>query len=142
MPVTKTKKPRDPNRLTVRFSPEVGAYWRQRAHESGESVSEFVRQTLTHGVISENVQHIEARLNRTLEALKAENERHEEALGKLAERIEAAMAGDTVYKQFMAPQLTLLELILSEQVAKQSPDMLREIRKRAKEITESRLSRR
>lgn len=49
-------------RANVRLDPDTLAFYKARANESGVSLSEYLRQTLTQGVITENVTAIEARL--------------------------------------------------------------------------------
>lgn len=51
-------------RANVRLDPDTLAFYKTRANESGVSLSEYLRQTLTQGVISENVATIEARLSK------------------------------------------------------------------------------
>jgi len=51
-------------RANVRLDPDTLAFYKARANESGVSLSEYLRQTLTQGVITENVTVIEARLRK------------------------------------------------------------------------------
>jgi predicted kinase len=51
-------------RANVRLDPDTLAFYKARANESGASLSEYLRQTLTQGVITENVTVIEARLRK------------------------------------------------------------------------------
>ncbi|MEY4429557.1 MAG: hypothetical protein RLZZ182_2246 [Pseudomonadota bacterium] len=49
-------------RANVRLDPDTLAFYKARANEHGVSLSEYLRQTLTQGVITENVTAIEARM--------------------------------------------------------------------------------
>lgn len=49
-------------RTQIRFDEATDAYYRRRANEHGVSLSEYLRQILVQGVIAENVQEIELRL--------------------------------------------------------------------------------
>lgn len=51
-------------RANVRLDPDTLAFYKARANENGVSLSEYLRQTLTQGVITENVATIEARLSK------------------------------------------------------------------------------
>jgi hypothetical protein len=51
-------------RANVRLDPDTLAFYKARANESGVSLSEYLRQTLTQGVITETVTVIEARLRK------------------------------------------------------------------------------
>lgn len=53
--------------ITLRLEPEVKAFYRTKANEHGIALSEYLRQLLTAGLISENVQTIEARLGAILD---------------------------------------------------------------------------
>jgi plasmid stability protein len=48
---------------SVRLDPDTLAFYKTRANEHGVSLSEYLRQLLTQGVITETVASIEARLN-------------------------------------------------------------------------------
>jgi hypothetical protein len=65
-------------RINIRLDPEVAAFYRRKANEHGVSLSEYLRQTLVQGVITENIQDIEDRLLRVAEEIKIPNS-HESA---------------------------------------------------------------
>jgi hypothetical protein len=50
-------------RTNIRLDPDTLAFYKKRANENGVSLSEYLRQLLTQGVITETVANIEARLN-------------------------------------------------------------------------------
>ena len=50
-------------RANVRLDPDTLAFYKKRANEHGVSLSEYLRQLLSQGVITETVSNIEARLN-------------------------------------------------------------------------------
>jgi plasmid stability protein len=52
-------------RTQIRFDEETNAYYRAKANQHGVSLSEYLRQVLVSGVIAENVDEIDARLNAT-----------------------------------------------------------------------------
>ncbi len=54
------------DRFTVRLDAEIAAYYRTKSNENGISISEYLRQTLVQGVIAENVQEIERRLQQLI----------------------------------------------------------------------------
>jgi hypothetical protein len=49
----------------------VAAFYRRRANQSGISISEFLRKTLYEGVIAENVQDAEARMQALIATIPA-----------------------------------------------------------------------
>lgn len=49
------------NVVTIRLDPDVAAHYRSRANEHGIGISEYLRQLLVQGVITENVIEIDAR---------------------------------------------------------------------------------
>ncbi len=49
-------------RANIRLDPNTLAYYKRRANEGGVSLSEYLRQILTQGVMTETVSAIEARL--------------------------------------------------------------------------------
>ena len=50
-------------RANVRLDPDTLAFYKARANEHGVSLSEYLRQILTQGVITDTVAAIEARLS-------------------------------------------------------------------------------
>ena len=57
-------------RINIRLDPEVTSFYRRKANEHGVSISEYLRQTLVQGIITENVQEIEERLLKVADGLK------------------------------------------------------------------------
>lgn len=49
---------------------DTARFYRTKAKEHGVSVSEYLRQTLVHGVIAENVQEIEQRLRNVVDEIR------------------------------------------------------------------------
>ena len=58
-------------RFNIRLDRDVAAFYRRRANQSGVSISEFLRKTLYEGVIAENVQDAEARMQALIATIPA-----------------------------------------------------------------------
>ncbi|NTX19004.1 hypothetical protein [Burkholderia cepacia] len=54
------------DRITLRFDKPTNDFYRRKANEAGIPVAEFCRQILVRGIVSENVEQIEKRLNALL----------------------------------------------------------------------------
>ena len=62
MPRTKGTGKGETERFNIRLDEDTARFYRTKANEHGVSISEYFRQTLVQGVISENVQDIEHRM--------------------------------------------------------------------------------
>ncbi|AOJ79174.1 hypothetical protein WS86_00040 (plasmid) [Burkholderia savannae] len=59
------------DRFNIRVDWDTGAFYRRKANEHGISPSEYLRQLLVQGVITETVQEIETRLMGVLSRMSA-----------------------------------------------------------------------
>jgi hypothetical protein len=57
--------------ITMRLPPEEENFYRSKANKHGISLSEFLRRTLYEGVIAENVQDAEARMQALIATIPA-----------------------------------------------------------------------
>ena len=58
-------------RFNIRLDRDTAAFYRRRANQSGVSISEFLRKTLYEGVIAENIQDAEARMQALIATIPA-----------------------------------------------------------------------
>lgn len=56
-------------RITLRFDRPTNEFYRRKANEAGVPVAEFFRQILVRGIVNDNVEQIEKRLNALLSAI-------------------------------------------------------------------------
>ncbi|RQU99049.1 hypothetical protein DF047_35735 [Burkholderia cenocepacia] len=56
-------------RITLRFDRPTNEFYRRKANEAGVPVAEFCRQILVRGIVNDNVEQIEKRLNALLAAI-------------------------------------------------------------------------
>ncbi|MCW3696726.1 hypothetical protein [Burkholderia cenocepacia] len=56
-------------RITLRFDRPTNEFYRRKANEAGVPVAEFCRQILVRGIVNDNVEQIEKRLNALLSAI-------------------------------------------------------------------------
>ncbi|MBS2132363.1 hypothetical protein KEX41_29720 (plasmid) [Burkholderia thailandensis] len=54
------------DRVTIRFDEVTSAFYRRKANEAGMSVAEYCRQLLVRGIINDNVQVLEQRIQALL----------------------------------------------------------------------------
>ncbi len=70
MPRTKGTGKGETERFNIRLDEDTARFYRTKANEHGVSISEYFRQTLVQGVISENVQDIEYRMRRLIDEIR------------------------------------------------------------------------
>ena len=70
MPRTKGTGKGETERFNIRLDEDTARFYRTKANEHGVSISEYFRQTLVQGVISENVQDIEHRMRRLIDEIR------------------------------------------------------------------------
>jgi len=54
------------DRITLRFDRPTDQFYRRKANEAGIPVAEFLRQILVRGIVNDNVEQLEKRLNALL----------------------------------------------------------------------------
>lgn len=67
------------DRFNIRLDEETAQFYKTKANEHGISISEFLRQTLIQGVISENVYEIEQRLKNVISELSENKQNNKKA---------------------------------------------------------------
>lgn len=70
MPRVKGTSKGETERFNIRLDEDTARFYRTKANEHGVSISEYFRQTLIQGVISENVQDIEYRMRRLIDEIR------------------------------------------------------------------------
>jgi hypothetical protein len=58
-------------RFNIRLDRDTGAFYRRKANQAGVSISEFLRKTLYEGVIAENIQDAEERMQALIATIPA-----------------------------------------------------------------------
>jgi hypothetical protein len=58
-------------RFNIRLDRDTGAFYRRKANQAGVSTSEFMRRTLHEGVIAENIQDAEERMQALIATIPA-----------------------------------------------------------------------